>query len=306
MKCPLCEKDSSVLVTSYATSALGAKWLKFHGFDPLAKRDLGPLIHKHRCMECDLIHFDPSPYGDAAFYERLGAHPWYYERDKWEFNVAIELLGEARPGSLLEIGCGEGYFLEKVRHAIHAVEGIDVNQAALEKCRAKNIHVIEGDVLSLEKAYDMIVMFEVLEHLENARAIIEKSVHLLNPGGHLVIATPNPDGYLRECGSVVLDLPPHHNSGWSRRTFEFLARRYGLMQIMYREEPLRYIHYLQFLHDITIDQCHFEKGIKGTILSKAKAFVLQVGAPLHFLSQRSMVKGQTHLVVLQKKGAART
>jgi SAM-dependent methyltransferase len=84
---------------------------------------------------------------------------------------------------------------------------------------------------------DAVCAFQVLEHVPDVRPFLEQSVALLKPGGLLVICVPNAYSYLRDLCSP-LDMPPHHMSRWSARTFASLGKTLPVDLVVTRNEPL--------------------------------------------------------------------
>lgn len=301
MKCPLCASGRSVIARRTNLLELKDRWLASFGFDPFPNDFVTKSIDKKRCGSCHLEFFDPPLYGDADFYAKISKHPWYYEENKWEYDVAAEAASRILPENLLEIGCGNGHFLEKILSLGIDVEGVDINKDAVEVCKSKGLRVDAVNVFDIVKNYDMVVLFEVLEHMENAKELFEFiTTKLLRPGGHLVIAVPNPEGYLKELDINLLDMPPHHNSCWSLSTFEHLQTQFGLRLMDYQREPLRYVHYLGLLHTIIGDRAKLSsRTVKAKIFNRLQLLAVSILAPLTYLRDRSQIVGQTHLVVLK-------
>ena len=104
-------------------------------------------------------------------------------------------LGGEVPGKLLEVGCGRGRFLERMRRAGWQVQGTEFDPAAAERVRAKyGLQIDVGDLAALHypaDAYDAIAMSQVIEHVHDPRALLEECRRVLRPGGRLVLSTPN-------------------------------------------------------------------------------------------------------------------
>ena len=241
-----------------------------------------------------VIYYSPAFFGDATFYSKLSQHDWYYESDKWEFDRAIELVQEIRPKSILEIGCGAGEFLQKISSSVEFSLGLDFNEAALASARKKGLNVSNENIQNLKGNFDMIVLFEVLEHLESPYNIMKAIESKLNPEGVLIIAVPNPDGYLKDMGVVLLDLPPHHNTGWKKETFDYLANKLGMQILRYETEPLRYAHYQSLLSTL------IQQSSKSFILKKVQQVLAKLLTPFLFTLGSNKSVGQTHLVALKK------
>jgi len=301
MNCPLCNTKKSLIARRTNLSELRTGWLAAFGFDPFPIDFERGYIDKKKCVSCRLEYFDAPFYGDADFYARISKNPWYYEQHKWEYDVAAELVAKLEPNELLEIGSGNGHFLENIASLGGDIEGVDINRDAVEICKAKGLKVDAIDVFDITKSYDMVVMFQVLEHMENAGELFKfLATKLVRPGGHLIIAVPNPDGYLKEVGINLLDMPPHHNSCWGLPTFQYLERQFGLQLVEYRKEPLRYVHYHGLLQSIVLDNAKLTEGTwKTRMLTRMQVLSVRLLAPLTYLRDRERIDGQTHLVVLK-------
>lgn len=291
----------SLIAKRTSLSKLRAYWHSSFGFDPFPRDFAKDHIDRKKCASCHLEYFDPPYYGDADFYARISKNPWYYEQEKWEFDVAAEIVATIRPADLLEIGCGNGFFLEKISALGLNVEGVDINRDAVATCKAKGLNADAVNVLEITKSYDMVVLFQVLEHMEDAKELFEfMTTKLVRSGGYLVVAVPNPDGYLKEIDINLLDMPPHHNSCWGLQTFEHLHAQFGLQLVEHKKETIRYVHYLGFLQNIIREHDGLTSSSWRTkVISKLQSLVVRLWAPLTYLGDRDRIGGQTHLVVLK-------
>lgn len=282
------------MLRRFALSDLSALWRKHFGFDAFGSWKGEEFVEQRRCVQCSLVFHTPEMYGDDSLYSRLSKHDWYYESEKWEFDVAVDLVSKYRPKSLLEIGCGSGEFLQKVVSGVDVALGVDINPDAICRARAKGLLVTDQPIAKLEQSFDMIVLFEVLEHLKAPGEMLTTMVDRLNPGGLLVLAVPNPNGYLKDQGIVLLDLPPHHNTKWSRETFAYLCKRFSLKEVAYETEPVRYIHYQAYMSAI------ISSGVRRRLVRLMQQLAFKVLSPFLFDIGRRHVIGQTHLVALRK------
>jgi len=101
----------------------------------------------------------------------------------------------APKGKLLELGCGEGFFLE---HAEKHYEtyGVDISEYAIKraKTRCKNTKLYVKDARNLDfkdNQFDIIVSFDMLEHLQEPGSTIRESNRILKPKGLLLTSFPN-------------------------------------------------------------------------------------------------------------------
>lgn len=126
----------------------------------------------------------------------------YYDYEEERFNVEImygKILKKIdkfiSTGNLLEIGSAYGYFLNLARKSGWEVSGIELSREAAEYCETKfNISPFVGNLnqYQSEKAFfDVIVTFDVLEHMHNPFETLKVTNNLLKKNGLLVCSVPN-------------------------------------------------------------------------------------------------------------------
>ena len=108
---------------------------------------------------------------------------------------------DGEPGRVLEIGCAAGAFgrVLKERHPAAHVTGIEAGRAAAAVAAERLDRVIRGRIEELDFAavglhpagFDLVVAGDVLEHLVNPWALLERLRPLIAPGGRLVASIPN-------------------------------------------------------------------------------------------------------------------
>jgi 2-polyprenyl-3-methyl-5-hydroxy-6-metoxy-1,4-benzoquinol methylase len=120
----------------------------------------------------------------------------------------------AAAGRVLDIGSGQGQFLDIASAAGHATVGIERHAPAAEACRARGheVHVedaVEG-LQRLDGGFDLILVSHLIEHLlpAQAQALVAGTSRLLNPHGALVVVTPNTKNLA--VGSHLFWLDPTH------------------------------------------------------------------------------------------------
>lgn len=105
-------------------------------------------------------------------------------------------MPKPRPGArLLDVGCGDGFFLEFARRAGWSVVGVDFDQEAVKaaRSRAMDIHLGGVDAIDSTERFDGITLGHVIEHVHDPIAVLKTCHHLLKPGGWLWLQTPNLD-----------------------------------------------------------------------------------------------------------------
>ena len=138
--------------------------------------------------------------------------PW----KRGELESAGRHLPKAKPGqTLLDVGCGNGIFLDFARHAGWQTLGIDFDPNAVACCLQKGLGVKQGGIEILadqSDRFDWITLSHVIEHVHHPLDLLAACHRLLKPGGQLWIETPNlnAQGY-HDFGSAwhALDSPRH-------------------------------------------------------------------------------------------------
>jgi ubiquinone/menaquinone biosynthesis C-methylase UbiE len=109
---------------------------------------------------------------------------------------------------VLDAACGEGYGSALLAASASSVTGVDLDRAAIEhassRYRSGNLQFETADCLDLpfeEAAFDAIVSFETLEHLEDQRRLLAGFRRVLRPGGFLLISTPDKAVYTDRLGN---------------------------------------------------------------------------------------------------------
>lgn len=98
-------------------------------------------------------------------------------------------------GKLLDVGCGGGRFLNRMKMRGWEVEGSDFDEQATQKVSARyGIKTHVGDLSQCAlpaNSFDVITMSQTIEHLYTPEATLHECLRLLKPGGLLVMTTPN-------------------------------------------------------------------------------------------------------------------
>jgi 2-polyprenyl-3-methyl-5-hydroxy-6-metoxy-1,4-benzoquinol methylase len=109
---------------------------------------------------------------------------------------ALDVLGlhAADIGSLLDVGCGNGYFMERMRSLGWSVTGVDPDPSAVSYTASRGLAVFQGGVADVpdEARFDVIVLSHVIEHVPDPIQLLRDCERRLRPGiGRLIITTPN-------------------------------------------------------------------------------------------------------------------
>lgn len=138
-------------------------------------------------------------------------------------------------GALLEVGAGYGSFCQEMmtRGLWNEVVGIEPTPALAEICRQQGLEVVEQRVeeyaASTARRFDLIVAFEVIEHLFAPQRVIDSLVQLLRPGGALILTCPNGAGFdVQQLGRDSPCVDHEHLNYFNTRSLPQLLQRCGL------------------------------------------------------------------------------
>lgn len=299
-KCPLCGSGSIVSLRHLPVDFIERHWHSI-GYDVRSLPDGWPAsIEKRLCLACDLRFYEPAALGGPDLYSALGCTPIYYGRAKWEFLEILRRFAQSpRGGAMLEYGCGRGWFLEQAARYFDTAVGIDFNEAAVQDCRARGLDVRVSDLGSLDGKFDVIVSFQVVEHLANPGGTLRQLDWLLKPGGTLIVAVPNEDSSLGELNYNYLNMPPHHASCWTRKTLAYVGEMLSLELRDYICEPVGLDLYLALLHERLDRQLTARSRLMKPWLWLIRRFAVAM-AMVNFDSVRSTMSGHTHIALFRK------
>jgi ubiquinone/menaquinone biosynthesis C-methylase UbiE len=134
---------------------------------------------------------------ELSFYERyatLEDTHWWFAGRRAIVRRAVEFAAPAaRPLRILEVGCGTGGML-RVLEQFGATVGLDVSHAALAYAhRRVDTPLVRGDFGSLpfaDGSFDLVGVFDTLEHVEDDLAALRELRRVCCPGGRLIVSVP--------------------------------------------------------------------------------------------------------------------
>lgn len=191
------------------------------------------------CDLCNFVFANPYVAGDGIFYNLAFEKP-QYPKWRWEFQKTLDCLrsDSDRELSLLEIGAGDGAFLVRFVEDFansRNVTALEYANDAIEKCKRIGVNCLGVDVRQLKDehyadSFDVICMFQVLEHMDGVDLLFLQLGRLLKKGGRIFISVPNSNRIeFNEKYGGLLDMPPNHIGRWSRTAFEVIGARYGFL-----------------------------------------------------------------------------
>jgi len=175
--------------------------------------------------------------------ERKTAVPMFIIRRDWRYGSFFSL--KLNPGGkLLEVGCGSGVFLRLAAAQGYMVSGIDNDPSAVKTARdlygVTDVQALSVEELlanSWDRCFDVICLFDVLEHLEEPARVVQGLSEMLVRGGHLVCTVPGHQRWPQWFAPNV-DLPPHHLTLWTQPALKRCFKNAELEPIAIIRSPL--------------------------------------------------------------------
>lgn len=162
-------------------------------------------FYHYRCPNCRLIFISPVPQNLGDYYPTeyhfIPENVDYLQANIEQEKYKIELIQRyKKQGRLLEIGPSLGTFSYLAKQSGFDVEAIEMDS----KCSAFLNEVVGIPTINSADAtcaikplpnFDVITLWHVIEHMPNPWITLEKISEKINPGGILILATPNPDAF---------------------------------------------------------------------------------------------------------------
>lgn len=181
------------------------------------------------CGRCSFGFAHPYVAGDEEFYSIL--HEQHgYPRWRWDYDLAIKAVIRRKcGGAILDVGAGSGAFLRKLptEWQKYAVEGSATTRQILRQDQIKVYSSLQEAVESGTK-FDVITIFQVLEHLAPFAPILDQCRTLLPSDGALIITVPDAHAMERqEQFTGCADMPPNHVNKWTPKSLALALRNAG-------------------------------------------------------------------------------
>lgn len=206
-------------------------------------------MHIVRCSECDLVYsrevinnkVDETRYRQSDVmmaHMTLHSNSAYAELEHNKARYIVGCLARVRDGSrtsLLDIGCSTGALLQAACEAGWDAVGIELNPVASRIAVDRGFTVIEGSFprdAPSDRAFDVITMLDVLEHVEDPVVFLSSVAGRLLRGGVLAIQVPNLNSLLiRLEGEKNNNICHGHWSYFTSETLAKLAEKVGLTML---------------------------------------------------------------------------
>lgn len=210
-----------------------------------------------QCNTCSLIFQNPQPslselaasyppeYGVFTTQESLKKKNWLMQKvERFGIKKRVRtVVRRKKTGRILDVGCATGRFLKEMeRIGGWELFGVEVNEYAANYAQQyTNAQITIGTLDELqfsENYFDVITMWDVLEHVANPAASLRRIVGLLKPGGYFIARVPNHDSWdarlFRQYWAGYE--PPRHLYVFGKKHILDLVRKSGLQVIQTSSE----------------------------------------------------------------------
>lgn len=177
----------------------------------------------------------------------------------WGVKEALLKVVENKDKKILEVGSGLGYLTYALIRSGYNVVGMDISEKAVSQARTIfGNYYICADLFETAKlqaeSYDVVILTEVIEHVNRPLEFIEAIKQLLKPGGYAIITTPNKSLFPSDI-LWATDLPPVHCWWFSEESMIFAAKEKHL--------EIEFVNFKRFYqrNPLTIDM----QKIKGEV-----------------------------------------
>ena len=229
VKCDLCGADNTTLLFV----AHDTNYFREGAFNVVKCNACG-LVYLHpRPTAQELKHFYPQeeyfPYRRAAGVEQ-GNQEQFTRPYREKVDRLTKCIGSGR---VLDLGCGEGYFLKAMQNSGWETFGAEISEFASRFAQENlGLNVSTGDIFSAGFPggfFDVVTLWDTLEHLPNPTAVLSEVHRILKSDGLIAISIPNfasPDRRL--FGSEWIDIDaPRHLYHYSPKTLRQMLAKTG-------------------------------------------------------------------------------
>jgi SAM-dependent methyltransferase len=136
----------------------------------------------------------------------------------------------------LDIGCGNGKFIQKLNWLGWKAEGVEFNDVAVEVARSSGATIFHGDLFTAafpDNHFDLISARHVIEHVPDPDKFVAEISRILKPGGYFYVRTPNSSAlgtYLFGNKWFPYDVP-RHLFLFNHKNLALLAGQNGLQKL---------------------------------------------------------------------------
>lgn len=172
---------------------------------------------------------DPSIY--ETYYKMERSHWWFHARREIIFALLEKFCPSLESLSVVDIGTGTGSLLEEFEKRGIRATGHDSSELAVEMAASSSRLKVElkkmpDDYQTARAEFDVVLLLDVLEHIEDDRKALEAALQVLKPGGILFCTVPAYPGMWSTYDDFC-----HHFRRYEKKDLENLMRAEGLNQV---------------------------------------------------------------------------
>jgi SAM-dependent methyltransferase len=219
-------------------SSLSCRICLSHNLTPLYEKN-GFTLDK--CLHCGLVQVRNTPskselsacYDQNFFDEAYGTlmqDPGRQRTEYKKFNYRWDEIEKKTKGAgkVLDIGCSFGFFLDAARRRGWECHGLEIAECAASYARSRfglpvvNVPLEEADFAP--ESFDVVTLWNVIEHLPDPAAVVRDIYKILKPGGVVVLTTGDVESPLARLQGAKwrMLMPPIHLSHFSPSTIKYL------------------------------------------------------------------------------------
>jgi SAM-dependent methyltransferase len=148
--------------------------------------------------------------------------------------IIHEFIGPGPFGKVLDAGCGRGLYTRYVLPKAESLTAVDFaadNVSTLRRRLAKwkNLTLLQGSITDLpleDRQFDLVMMCEVLEHIDDDRKALSEIARVIKPGGRFIISVPVPPAPEPD--------PNHVREGYTFEELSGLLAEFGFSVVRHR------------------------------------------------------------------------
>jgi 2-polyprenyl-3-methyl-5-hydroxy-6-metoxy-1,4-benzoquinol methylase len=200
----------------------------------------GDTAEVYICPSCGFGFGHPYKGGDEEFYSVM-ADETRYPRWKWDYQIAFDhVIVPQKMGRILDIGAGVGYFLQRLPESWEKF-ATEASPFTREELAKRGVNCYTDTHEAMQKAastFDVVTLFQVLEHLDCFRQVIQDTATLLKPGGKTIIVVPNAEKVWQiEKYTGCLDMIPNHINKWTPQSLTKVLAEFNLSVCTTARQP---------------------------------------------------------------------
>ncbi|WP_192350950.1 bifunctional 2-polyprenyl-6-hydroxyphenol methylase/3-demethylubiquinol 3-O-methyltransferase UbiG [Algoriphagus sp. Y33] len=260
-------------------------------------------VKVYKCQKTKYRFYYPfTIVGDGQFYEFLSVNKSNYYHSRWEHKLALNFANKSE--KWLEIGSGNSYFLTQLASRGVEILGLELNQVEVDNARANDLKVVNEDFFNLKKdfgKFNVIALFQVLEHMWDISLFFKKASDLLEAKGKIIFSVPNSNPYLYVYDKLhTLNLPPHHMGLWDIESVRLVGKEFGFKLIDCQTEKLSYDELIYIFRNSKVFdllKLNFKYGVLKLIYV---IIPLKLKPKIANLLRNRFLEGRNLFVVLEK------